>query len=85
MSTSSVRYVNSKGQVLLGSRWAGQRVVVTIQDDTTALVAAADPTLGASGCSHLHTTVQAADETFYERRGCLDCNCWLDPVRLKNP
>lgn len=25
------------------------------------------------------------DETFYPREGCLDCDEWLEPVRLKRP
>lgn len=35
-------------------------------------------------CDHRgNCFVQPDDETFEERRGCLDCNQWLEPVRLK--
>jgi hypothetical protein len=34
-------------------------------------------------CPHAHTFFRKADETFLEQQGCLDCNEWLDPVRLR--
>ena len=36
-------------------------------------------------CKHERIVVRPADDTFHEQRGCLDCNQWLDPVRLKRP
>ena len=36
-------------------------------------------------CIHEHTIMQKGDETLCSRVGCLDCNAWLDPVRLKKP
>ena len=29
--------------------------------------------------------VKPGDETFYSRRGCLDCEEWWEPVKLKKP
>ena len=38
-------------------------------------------------CPFCHSTkpwiVHGGDETFYPRRGCLDCNRWIDQVRLR--
>jgi hypothetical protein len=85
MSTSAIRHVDSDGRVSLGSRWAGRRVMVTFQDDTMILVEVAEHASDTPECLHAHITTRAADEIFHERRGCLDCNQWLEPERLKNP
>ena len=40
------------------------------------------------GCPHCggHNLIEkAADETFFARLGCLDCDKWLEPVKLKRP
>jgi len=36
----------------------------------------------APGCPHKRILVRPGDETFLPQRGCLDCNTWLDPVRV---
>jgi hypothetical protein len=33
-------------------------------------------------CPHVNVIVCPANDTFLARRGCLDCNEWLDPVGL---
>jgi hypothetical protein len=73
---STTQHVDSDGHLSLGPEWANRRVRVTLvlQDEYTA-----------TRCAHLNTVTQPADETFLERRGCLDCNQWLDPVRLRKP
>lgn len=40
-----------------------------------------------STCNHPpeRRTVKMEDDTFYSRQGCLKCNEWLEPYRLKNP
>lgn len=35
-------------------------------------------------CGSGNVTVRPADKTFARLRGCLDCNHWIDPVRLVN-
>jgi hypothetical protein len=41
----------------------------------------------ADECSHPpHRRIaDHGDETFFSREGCLDCNTWLAPVRLRRP
>lgn len=34
-------------------------------------------------CSHEHIYIRAEDELFHEQRGCLDCDRWLEPLRMK--
>ena len=36
-------------------------------------------------CKHSRIITKPGDETFLPQRGCLDCNKWLDPVRLRKP
>jgi len=36
-------------------------------------------------CQHERTIRHEGDETVYGRLGCLDCDAWLEPVRLRNP
>ena len=38
-----------------------------------------------SDCPHNRIITQPGSETFLPRRGCLDCNEWLEPVRLVRP
>ena len=33
-------------------------------------------------CEHKRIVIQEEDGTFQARRGCLDCDKWLDPVRF---
>ena len=35
-------------------------------------------------CRHERILTMKSDGTFRERRGCLDCDRWIDPVRLIN-
>lgn len=37
----------------------------------------------AADCFHSRTIEQPGDETFHPRLGCLDCDTWLQPVRLR--
>ena len=34
-------------------------------------------------CGGRRFTEKEADETFFRRLGCLDCNVWLGPARLR--
>lgn len=36
-------------------------------------------------CPHERTIRHEGDETTYGRLGCLDCDAWLEPVRLRKP
>ena len=36
-------------------------------------------------CPHKNKITHPEDETFYSREGCVDCNTWLQPVRIKTP
>ena len=44
-----------------------------------------DDMITKNSCPHVNVIVCRANDTFLERRGCLDCNEWLDPVRLTKP
>jgi len=44
-----------------------------------------DPRARALSCPHKRVLVRPGDETFHAQRGCLDCDTWLDPVRLRRP
>ena len=34
-------------------------------------------------CPHLRRVTKPGDDRFEDREGCLDCDTWLEPVRLR--
>lgn len=72
MSKAVLRSVDRDGTVYVGSEWAGKVVRIVEVDEHRP-------------CLHLRTIVHPGDETTYPRTGCLDCDQWLTPVRLRNP
>lgn len=36
-------------------------------------------------CEHKRTIKTRGDEAFLPRMGCLDCDCWLEPPKLRDP
>jgi len=68
---------------LLQSRYQDGEVDAVALSRFASVVEGLDPTITHRG--HRLLIADENSETVFPRRGCLDCNVWIDPVRLKHP
>lgn len=67
---------------LLRSRYQDGEVDAVAMHRFASVVEEVDPT-PASHEGHRVIVEKKTDDTFLPRHGCLDCNVWIDPVRLR--
>jgi hypothetical protein len=72
---------------LLNSRYRDGEVDAVAMTKFAVVVQEVDPgsQLLADHADHKLVVEHPNDETFFPRRGCVTCDVWLDPVRLRRP